>query len=725
MITEIVNASGEALDDLTLYDEAISSPGRMIDVIVTYEDDSGETVVKSGEDIASCEISVDGEKLQTVMRQCTLEIKGIKSLPSGTAINVKMGVYIPSKAEYYYIDYGAFYENTGDDDSGYKNESDTYKAVCYDPMMKTMVTIVSVAGITTLQGLVDTIAATTFMTISTPNMSLAIDASEYEGVTCREILNDIAGLYCGYFVATDKKTIELKHVNATDFVLSCDDLSSLTVTSKGIITGIDYIGSVDKSGTWALAEGTGVTVSIENNVLIRYLVDQSLFNDIKLIYTDYAKYIAGNAVTNYSYKGVVPNRLDIGDGFTIVDMDGNEVVAEMFNQSIKYSTGIEVTGEYSPSFSDPEYSYSTLESKVNQALVQISRANGQLEMSVTKDNLVSTLNMTEEQISLTSNRVYIQSNNFTLETDGTITATSGTIGGWKITDTQIYDDSSGATAYSCGVNKYGVGPAFWAGGTDTTGTDAPFHVFHDGRVYATNAYITGTITGSTITGGTISGADIIVQGSLKFADQSDGFLTKKECFTYSGQNMYANTTFKFGKDWYSESGEIRCGYSDDWNTDYIRSESGKTGAILGQKSYPFQAVFAAAYETTSDRKLKEEITSIQNDEQIFNFIKKLTPVKYKLKNGTGKRTHLGLIAQDVAAVAKETTGDLSLYSAAIKRDDGGESYYDENANDENLCWTLTYTELISPLIAFVQKQDKKIDELEARIAQLEQGGTND
>lgn len=72
---------------------------------------------------------------------------------------------------------------------------------------------------------------------------------------------------------------------------------------------------------------------------------------------------------------------------------------------------------------------------------------------------------------------------------GCVNANEGNIGGFTINDTSIY-----TTDYSingCGLNIVGAGTAFWAGGSDITGENALFKVYHDGKVEASNLQIKG------------------------------------------------------------------------------------------------------------------------------------------------------------------------------------------------------------------------------------------
>ena len=83
-----------------------------------------------------------------------------------------------------------------------------------------------------------------------------------------------------------------------------------------------------------------------------------------------------------------------------------------------------------------------------------------------------------------------------------LSALNATIGGFHIYNGKLV----GYGGQGVGMSGNGDDWAFWAG--SNTGGSAPFHVGHDGSLYATNATITGAIASSTISGSTISGNSI-------------------------------------------------------------------------------------------------------------------------------------------------------------------------------------------------------------------------
>lgn len=141
----------------------------------------------------------------------------------------------------------------------------------------------------------------------------------------------------------------------------------------------------------------------------------------------------------------------------------------------------------------------------------VSNNNNSLIINPSADSIFTITNKNKENV------IYFDiDGNGTFE--GTIKATAGLIAGWKIGEGRIYDESArqyfpNASAI-VGINKYGNGDAFYAGASDVIGGDsAKFRVTHEGKLFATDANITGTVnaTNGSFTGtinastGTIGG----------------------------------------------------------------------------------------------------------------------------------------------------------------------------------------------------------------------------
>ena len=104
-----------------------------------------------------------------------------------------------------------------------------------------------------------------------------------------------------------------------------------------------------------------------------------------------------------------------------------------------------------------------------------------------------------------------------VDVTGEINATSGKIAEYTISGAQQIGNNVGLSG------KSGQGWAFWAG-SNTPGS-APFRVGHDGKLYATNADVTGTITSGS---GTIGGWTINTNSFSKVGTRTIGKYTEAD-----------------------------------------------------------------------------------------------------------------------------------------------------------------------------------------------------
>lgn len=141
--------------------------------------------------------------------------------------------------------------------------------------------------------------------------------------------------------------------------------------------------------------------------------------------------------------------------------------------------------------------------------------------------------------------------------------------------------------------------------------------------------------------------------------------------------------------------------------------------FLGTIGYRWNTGFFTNTITQSDLKDKENIALIPHAKE---FIMQLRPIAYTLKDGDGKRIHMGFGAQEVAQTANQCQmGDLALYQASVIDEAGKERYYDPDAPDENLIWGLNYHEFLAPIVATIQEQQQEIEALKQEIRKIKEG----
>jgi hypothetical protein len=127
--------------------------------------------------------------------------------------------------------------------------------------------------------------------------------------------------------------------------------------------------------------------------------------------------------------------------------------------------------------------------------------------------------------------------------------------------------------------------------------------------------------------------------------------------------------------------------------DYRLALDGTYNITLGTSWKPWTSLYAENVYRTNEYSLsdREAKTSITATDLGLSFINKLEPVSYKWKKSDDDIKHYGLIAQDVASVLSGT--GISI--------DGK---------------TISYTELISPMIKAIQELSTKLKQLELEVS---------
>ena len=133
------------------------------------------------------------------------------------------------------------------------------------------------------------------------------------------------------------------------------------------------------------------------------------------------------------------------------------------------------------------------------------------------------------------------------------------------------------------------------------------------------------------------------------------------------------------------------------------------GYNLGTATRQFQNVRAinvyvnGSPVSGSDKRKKKNIKDLAR--KYIRMFFRLCPVTYKYKNGQSNRTHAGFIAQEVEQAAKDEGIELEDLAAVCIDEDG--------------TYGLRYEEFVPILTAVVQEQQKQIEDLTARIHDLE------
>ncbi len=147
---------------------------------------------------------------------------------------------------------------------------------------------------------------------------------------------------------------------------------------------------------------------------------------------------------------------------------------------------------------------------------------------------------------------------------------------------------------------------------------------------------------------------------------------------------------------------------------------------LGDSAHKWSNIYATnGTIQTSDRTRKTDINNLET-QKAQAFINGLTPVSYKMIDGTSGRIHYGFIAQDIEELMNALNMDSKDFAGFIKSPKKITKYEDENGNklkkpieevvEGEYDYSLRYDEFIAPLIKVVQEQQKEIERLKEMIA---------
>ena len=377
---------------------------------------------------------------------------------------------------------------------------------------------------------------------------------------------------------------------------------------------------------------------------------------------------------------------------------------------------------------------SDLEQNVNTSL---EITHGEIALKVDKAGVIGAINLSHEEAKISASKInlygYVTVND--LAGEG-----STIINGSNITTGTI--DASVVNVINLNADNI------------TSGTIVADSV-KSNWVYAgsinANQITAGSISGDRINGGTITGVTIVSSGSNGSLEIDGAYI--------QGRNSSGSLTLNIGPNYMQVSGGIDCstlngytpitignisdqsvkyasnaGYASMASSaDYLTSGTRMAyisvndnfiptspAMYIGSSGNPWAGGYGiSGWQTTSDERLKDEIQDVDN--RYLELIKKLSPKRYKMKQGTSGRYHTGFIAQEVERARNECGIDSTefaglvkapVYAEVIKNDKGDIIGYDTTSEIIDYTYHLRYEEIISLLLMYLKDMDARLSVLE-------------
>jgi hypothetical protein len=683
--------------------------------------------------IESLTVNIDGGFPSTAMQSITATIRGDFSAPDGVIDNVKIGVETDNGFEY--INYGKFFLSN-DDGTGYNTDTDMWTITAYDALVNTMTEIPTIEdekGNDTTDDAVDAektisvqellngaigILNSVGVTSTLPDMTAyTVIASAYSSQTYRDLLEDIAEVLCGIIRVKDNKLVLIRPGEVESTKIELQDLTSASINDSVQISGVQLNGTAGIQKILSNEASTEVQVTISDNPIVEYLVDNSstAAEQLNAVKSNYTAYLLGKTLTSVTANTTGVAWYDIGDFVNITNKKDNLDYPFVFTKSaITLSNGLTQSVESSLTSKTEEITY-TADSKLKGVTSEINRLSSGLQLKVSKGDVVSEINQSPEKISLKANRIEIDSDTFKLSAEGKIVAESGTIAGFDLTNTAFEKNFAvGGVNYKFKITS------------DTTSETATYLISlaeQNAGEYSFAVDTKGNVECADLYGGAISCTKVNLSSSINDATEKSVFTAKNG----SGHTYIGYARKLDGKNTIIAGGTVQFQPQNGTNCSLFKESSSNArtifrpdtngGAYLGSGSYKWHSIYCTdGAFNGSDRKLKENIADL-DAERNKAFVLSLRPVSYKLKTGEGKRTHNGFIAQEVRDAAETTVGDIAAYQASVI-DGDEEKYFDPTVPDEKLLWQLNYSELIAPIVKLVQSQQQEIEKLKEEVEKL-------
>ena len=492
-------------------------------------------------------------------------------------------------------------------------------------------------------------------------------------------------------------------------------------------------------------DNSGVTLDAgDSPYMTQQICDDLLSKYNGLIYTPYT-----------ASKAIYDPCIEIGDSIRI----GNVVASAIYNSTITLDVGFssdlflpvkEEASEDTP-FQPESAKYqkqinelhASIESTKNSIKLSVKNLNdaiedteehfdAELELKVDATTFQSVIRGQADTIYLRSGHFIVDSNNFSVDANGNvrlsgqITASSGAITGNLNLGGSLYNQNGNYRVTVRGVQSNASYGVIYITDTSSGTATYPFLVGGDGHVSCSKLTVTGGSINinncfSVNSSGRMTAVNAIIEESLYMKPAGTGSAKSVMDYLNSGYvTFYPHLTCE--KDlWVSGTtdlvdGNIVCFRETSGSYRYILKASDNNGAYLGSSKYRWHSVYCGdGAFNGSDRKIKEHIKYLEDDENLIAFLRALKAAMYTLKEGEGKRRHMGFYAQDVSAAAQQTIGDLALYQAAVvrknKKGQYEEEYYDPTVDDKDLSWSLNYSELVPLLHAGLIYALDEIDKL--------------
>ena len=357
--------------------------GRELDNIVTYTLDGVQTELGAN-DLNSVTPHYEGAILKSVMRQ--LDIDSNVEIPVGTILNYQFGVKVDGVYEY--INFGDYVVNTVEK----QEDVDSYKIVCYDKMLYSMVDYES-TGITfpaTVRDYINAVATKIGLTFKNANDTFAnynriIDHELYLdadgnsiGYTFRDVLDELAQVTASTIcINQEDGELEIRYINDTGDIINEEFLKDVNVNfgeKYGPVNSIVLSRASEADNVYlqdeeSVAENGLCEIKIKENQIMNFNDRSDYLPDILEVLDGLEYYLNDFSSTGITY-------FNLCDRYN-VQIGNNTYSCIMFNDEININNGLEeIIFTELPEESETDYKKADkTDRRINQTYIIVDKQN--------------------------------------------------------------------------------------------------------------------------------------------------------------------------------------------------------------------------------------------------------------------------------------------------------------------------------------------------------------
>lgn len=379
----------------------IKSFGRELDSKLTYQIE-GESIELGSEELNSVTPSFQSNILKSAMR--VLEIDCSIDIPLGTLVNYKLGTLIDE--EYEYLDYGNYIVYSSEK----QEDTNSYKIVCYDMMLKSMVEYKELQGgmfPMTIHDYLINLCEDIGLSFQNenevfPNSDKVIESDLYKnlGYTYRDVFDELAQVTASTICVNENDRIELRYITETNDTIDEEFFSDINVTF-----GEKY-GKINSIVLSRAGESDNVFLQDEESIQENGLCEIKIIDNQIMNFNDRSDYLPDilhelNGLEYYINDFTSPGicYYDICDRYN-VQIGETTYSCVMFNDEVNITQGlVEHIYTEMPEESETDYTKADkTDKRINKAYIIVNKQAQQIEsvISTQKEQSETLVKVTQD-----------------------------------------------------------------------------------------------------------------------------------------------------------------------------------------------------------------------------------------------------------------------------------------------------------------------------------------